>query len=198
MPPEAEAKAKAKAPAAPELMLLVLSAGMPGEALAVALDGLKTSSKAVGSHKRRELFWSAYSKMISATSSLTGAAHCFLLCRTLPSAARPVSHSAATACTARSALAYRRLYVAGSGRAPLPYSGPRRRTPRGRPAHLRLPELCELVALRTHEESPRRPDPSVASRRRRQPAPRPRPRTLRLPAPRPPAARLRSRSNCSS
>lgn len=60
---------------------------MPGEALAVALDGLKTSSKAIGSHKRRELFWGAYSKMISATSSLTGAAHCFLLCRTLPPAA---------------------------------------------------------------------------------------------------------------
>lgn len=45
--------AKPPAPAAPELMLLVLSAGMPGEALAVALDGLKTSSKAIGSHKRR-------------------------------------------------------------------------------------------------------------------------------------------------
>jgi hypothetical protein len=29
--------------------------GMPGEALAVALDGLKTSSKAIGSHKRREV-----------------------------------------------------------------------------------------------------------------------------------------------
>ena len=44
--------AKPPAPAAPELMLLVISAGMPGEALAVALDGLKTSSKAIGSHKR--------------------------------------------------------------------------------------------------------------------------------------------------
>ena len=66
--------AKPAAPAAPELMLLVLSAGMPGEALAVALDGLKTSSKAIGSHKRRELFWTAYTKLIAATSSMAGAA----------------------------------------------------------------------------------------------------------------------------
>ena len=73
--------AKPAAPAAPELMLLVLSAGMPGEALAVALDGLKTSSKAIGSHKRRELFWTAYTKLIAATSSMAGAAHCFLIAR---------------------------------------------------------------------------------------------------------------------
>lgn len=75
---------KTPTPAVPELLLVVLSAGMPGAALAVALENLKNSSKSISTHKRRELFWNAYTKMISATSSIDGPAFCILLFRALP------------------------------------------------------------------------------------------------------------------
>jgi hypothetical protein len=40
-----------------ELLVLVLNAGMgPGDCSAV-LEGLKESSKKIGSHKARELYW---------------------------------------------------------------------------------------------------------------------------------------------
>eukprot|EP00966_Prymnesium_polylepis_P266671 6160850-Prymnesium_polylepis.1 len=76
--PASEQKA---APAAAELLLTVLSAGLPGDALAVILEGLKQSSKSIGTHKRRELYWQAYTKMIAKTSSMEGQAFCFLLYR---------------------------------------------------------------------------------------------------------------------
>ena len=70
---------KAAAPAAtPELLVLILSYGMNGSELAVTIDGLKNASKQIGTHKRRELFWNAYGKMIAKTSSMNEAAHCFL------------------------------------------------------------------------------------------------------------------------
>ena len=77
-------KAAAPAPAAPELLLLILSYGMSGGELALTLEKLKTDSKSIGSHKRRELYWSAYGKMIGKTSGMEGSQHCFLMFRALP------------------------------------------------------------------------------------------------------------------
>jgi hypothetical protein len=64
-----------------ELVLLILSNGMPFADLASTLDKLKEDSKSIGAHKRRELFWQAYTKLISRTSSMEGGAHCFMLYR---------------------------------------------------------------------------------------------------------------------
>jgi len=46
--------------------------------LAAVLDGLKSSSKGIGSHKGRQLYWEAYGQMIARVSSMEGTAHCFL------------------------------------------------------------------------------------------------------------------------
>lgn len=73
-----------KAAATPELLVLLLAYGMSGAELAATLDRLKNESKSIGSHKRRQLFWEAYSKMIAKTSSIDGPAHCFLTFRALP------------------------------------------------------------------------------------------------------------------
>ena len=43
-----------------EILVLALSAGMASADLAAAIDKLKESSKSIGSHKRRQLFWDAY------------------------------------------------------------------------------------------------------------------------------------------
>ena len=67
-----------KKAAALELQLLVLSAGVSGGELAAILEGLKEKSKAASTHKRRELYWDAYGQMVSKTSSIDGAAFCFL------------------------------------------------------------------------------------------------------------------------
>lgn len=80
----APAKKASGPPAAPELLVLLLSYGMSGAELAATLETLKTASKQIGSHKRRQLYWEAYGKMISKTSSLDGASHCFLTFRALP------------------------------------------------------------------------------------------------------------------
>lgn len=77
----AEAAPAKKAEAAPELLVLVLSAGMPGSDLAGCLESLKQSSKSISSHKRRELYWDAYGKLITKASGIDGPAHCFLLYR---------------------------------------------------------------------------------------------------------------------
>ena len=75
---------KAAPPPAPELLVLILPYGMNGTELAATLETLKTSSKQISSHKRRQLYWEAYGKMIAKTSSLDGAAHCFLTFTALP------------------------------------------------------------------------------------------------------------------
>ena len=84
MSTEAKSPTAKKPPAEPELLVVLLSAGMTGSELAAALEGLKTSSKSIGSHKRRELFWEAYGAMITKTSSLAGSAYCMMLYRAVP------------------------------------------------------------------------------------------------------------------
>jgi hypothetical protein len=76
--------AKSKGPAAPELLVLLLSYGMSGSELAATLDRLKNESKSISSHKRRQLFWEAYSAMIAKTTSMDGASHCWLKFSALP------------------------------------------------------------------------------------------------------------------
>ena len=46
-----------------ELLVLALSAGLSSADLAATVDKLRESSKSVGAHKRRQLFWDAYSQM---------------------------------------------------------------------------------------------------------------------------------------
>ena len=81
---EAASIAKKGPPPAPELLVLLLSYGMSGTELAATLESLKTASKQIGSHRRRQLYWEAYGKLISKTSALDGASHCFLTFRALP------------------------------------------------------------------------------------------------------------------
>ena len=40
-----------------ELLIVVVCNGMSGGELALTLEALKTSSKSIGSHKRRELYY---------------------------------------------------------------------------------------------------------------------------------------------
>ena len=75
-------KAAEAPPAAPALAVLILSAGMTGADLAAALEQLKEKSKSISVHKKREIFWQAYTKLISKTSSFEGGpVFCFLLYR---------------------------------------------------------------------------------------------------------------------
>eukprot|EP00854_Cymbomonas_tetramitiformis_P002150 gene2150-2855_t len=64
-----------------ELLVLILSNGMPFGDLSAIIDGLKTSSKSIGSHKRRELYWQAYTDLSSKVAGMDGAANCFLMYR---------------------------------------------------------------------------------------------------------------------
>ena len=56
---EAASIAKKGPPPAPELLVLLLSYGMSGTELAATLESLKTASKQIGSHRRRQLYWEA-------------------------------------------------------------------------------------------------------------------------------------------
>jgi len=66
-------------PKAGELLVLILSNGMPFGDVAAVIDSLKNSSKGIGTHARRELYWQAYTKLSSKVSGMDGQAHCFLL-----------------------------------------------------------------------------------------------------------------------
>lgn len=59
----------------------MLSNGMAFGDVAAVIEGLKSSSKGIGTHARRELYWDAYTKMASKVSGMDGAAHCFILFR---------------------------------------------------------------------------------------------------------------------
>lgn len=65
----------------PKLQVLFLVNGMAAADLAAVLDEAKTASKAIGTHKRRQLYWDCYTKMCAKTSSMEGAVFCFLLYR---------------------------------------------------------------------------------------------------------------------
>ena len=56
----------------------MLCNGLTFEDLAAVLEGLKESSKSVGTHKRRSLLWDAYSAFLSKTTGRDGRAECFL------------------------------------------------------------------------------------------------------------------------
>jgi len=61
-----------------ELLVLALSAGLSSADLAATVDKLRESSKSVGAHKRRQLFWDAYSQMSKASASVADGAWVFL------------------------------------------------------------------------------------------------------------------------
>ena len=61
-----------------ELLVLALSAGLSSADLAATVDKLRESSKSVGAHKRRQLFWDAYSQMSKAAASVADGAWVFL------------------------------------------------------------------------------------------------------------------------
>lgn len=64
-----------------EILVLVLSNGMQFSELAAVIDGLKNSSKSMGSHARREKYWQAYTKMNSKVAGMDGQAYCMLMYR---------------------------------------------------------------------------------------------------------------------
>mmetsp|Transcript_7845 Transcript_7845/g.19466 ORF Transcript_7845/g.19466 Transcript_7845/m.19466 type:complete len:335 (+) Transcript_7845:85-1089(+) len=61
-----------------ELLVLILSNGMAYSDLVAVIEARKASSKSIGTHARRQLYWTAYSKLISKIQALDGSAHCFL------------------------------------------------------------------------------------------------------------------------
>lgn len=60
------------------LCVLLVSNGMACADLAMVIDSLKEDSKKISSHKRRDLFWQAYSKMGAKVSGMDGDAHFML------------------------------------------------------------------------------------------------------------------------
>lgn len=66
------------AESAGELLVLLLSNGMSPAEFGAAIDGLKSSSKSISSHKRRDLFWDAYTKLGSKASAMEMSPQCFL------------------------------------------------------------------------------------------------------------------------
>lgn len=80
----------AESPAKGELLVLLLSNGMSPADFSAAVEGLKTASKSIGTHKRRELFWQAYTKLGGKATGLESTPQCFLLYRaTVDSEGKP-------------------------------------------------------------------------------------------------------------
>lgn len=61
-----------------QLLLFMLVHDLDSTELVAIIEGLKQSSKSIGSHKRRELYWAAYTALSSRVSHLEGKSHCFL------------------------------------------------------------------------------------------------------------------------
>lgn len=61
-----------------ELIVLALSCGMVSADLSAALEKLKDSSKSIGSHQKRQVFWDAYSKMSSKAGTMRDGEYAFL------------------------------------------------------------------------------------------------------------------------
>ena len=61
-----------------ELIVLALSCGMVSADLSAALEKLKDSSKSIGSHQKRRVFWDAYSKMSSKAGTMRDGEYAFL------------------------------------------------------------------------------------------------------------------------
>lgn len=64
--------------ASQELIVLALSCGMTAADLAATLEKLKESSKSIGAHKRRQLYWDAYTKLASKANNLADGTYAFL------------------------------------------------------------------------------------------------------------------------
>lgn len=80
-PPAPSEKKKGTPPPEPELLVTILSCGMTGGQLNETIESLKDKSKSIGTHKRRELYWQAYTALGAKTSSMDGATNCLLLYR---------------------------------------------------------------------------------------------------------------------
>ena len=61
-----------------ELIVLALNCGMVSVELAAAIDKLKDSSKSIGSHKSRQLYWDAYTKLAAKANTVIDGSYCFL------------------------------------------------------------------------------------------------------------------------
>jgi hypothetical protein len=61
-----------------ELIVLALNCGMVSAELAAAIDKLKDSSKSIGSHKSRQLYWDAYTKLAAKANTTSDGSYCFL------------------------------------------------------------------------------------------------------------------------
>lgn len=61
-----------------ELFVLLLLNGMTAEDLGAGIERMKQSSKSIGTHKRRELFWDAYTQLNTAAVGLGDGAQTFL------------------------------------------------------------------------------------------------------------------------
>ena len=60
-----------------QLLFLILVNGLDAIELGVILEGLKQSSKSIGTHKRREMYWAAYTGMATKAARIEGKGHCF-------------------------------------------------------------------------------------------------------------------------
>ena len=61
-----------------ELIVLALNCGMVSAELAAAIDKLKDSSKSIGSHKSRQLYWDAYTKLAAKANTTSDGSYSFL------------------------------------------------------------------------------------------------------------------------
>ena len=58
--------------------MLALNCGMVSVELAAAIDKLKDSSKSIGSHKSRQLYWDAYTKLAAKANTTSDGSYSFL------------------------------------------------------------------------------------------------------------------------
>ena len=63
---------------AKELLLLVLCVNLTGEDAMKVVEELKSDSKKASTHKRRQLYWEAYTAMSSKLGSMEGTVNCFV------------------------------------------------------------------------------------------------------------------------
>lgn len=61
-----------------DLYVLLLLNGMSAEDLGAGIEKMKDKSKSIGTHKRRELFWDAYTQLNTVAVGMGDGAQCFL------------------------------------------------------------------------------------------------------------------------
>lgn len=60
-----------------QILLLILVNGLDATEFGLIIEGLKQSSKSIGTHKRRELYWNAYTGMAAKAARIEGKGYCF-------------------------------------------------------------------------------------------------------------------------